>query len=106
MKANATCPKCASQDLFAIDRALMPDHESSNTVVPVTLTAHYGPTGEQGWLGNPVHAVSSVPIEVWVCARCAYVELYAKDLRQLGLMAEDGSGGVRRVSSSKGKGST
>ena len=56
MKKTGTCPKCESKDLFVVDEARIPNYEYSNSVVPLTLTAHYTDTGEKGLLGGPKKA--------------------------------------------------
>ncbi|HEY2410164.1 MAG TPA: hypothetical protein VGI10_29370 [Polyangiaceae bacterium] len=96
---NGVCPKCSSRELFAIDEAMVPNYEFSNSVEPFTLTAHYGDTAETSFLGLPKQARSVVRVEVRICARCSYAELYAKDLEVLARFAKDGHGGVRRISS-------
>jgi predicted nucleic-acid-binding Zn-ribbon protein len=96
MKDAGPCPKCASRELYVIDEALIPDYQSSNYAYPLTLTAHYGPTGEMGFFGDKSKRVP-VRIEAYVCATCAYTELFAKDLEVLAQFARTGAGNVRKL---------
>ena len=96
MKDGGPCPKCQSRDVFVIDQAQIPNYEYSNSVVPLTLTAHYGPTGETGFLGMGKSERVPVRIEAYVCSSCAFTELYAKDLDVLARFAAEGVGNVRR----------
>ena len=90
------CPKCQGRDVFEIEQALQPDYSSDNMSYPLTLTAHYGPTGKMGLFGDKMSRVG-VGIAAYVCASCAYTELYTKDLDVLATLAAQGAGGVRKV---------
>jgi predicted nucleic-acid-binding Zn-ribbon protein len=81
MKSGA-CPKCKSRELIVIDEATVPDHDSSNMVYPAAIASHYGPSGESGWMGDKFKR-RSVGFAVHVCSKCAYSEMYAKDLELL-----------------------
>jgi len=96
MKNGGKCPKCGSGEVFVIDEARIPDYQYSDSVQPLTLTAHYGPTGETGFLGMEKSDRVPVRIEAYVCARCAFTELYAKDLDVLARFAQQRAGNVRR----------
>lgn len=97
MKNATACPKCASSEMYVIDEALIPDYRYANSTQPLTLTAHYGPTGETGFFGDKSARVP-VRIEAYVCAACAYTELFAKDLEVLAQFARAGAGNVRKIS--------
>ena len=93
---SGTCPKCQSRDLLLVEEVLVADYTSANATNPLTLTAHYGETGEVGFLG-PKQARTSIRIEARVCSACAYTELYAKDLTALVEFARSRKGGVRAL---------
>jgi predicted nucleic-acid-binding Zn-ribbon protein len=95
MKKGA-CPKCQGRDMYEIEEALLPDRDSANMSYPLTLTAHYGPTGKMGFFGDKMDR-AEVRVTACVCATCAYTELYAKELASLAMFAEQGVGGVRKV---------
>jgi predicted nucleic-acid-binding Zn-ribbon protein len=95
MKQGA-CPKCNGREIYEIDETLLSDHDSANGCYPLTLTAYYGETGEIGWFGSKI-ARRGVGIGAYVCASCAYSELYAKNLELLAEFARAGVGGVRKV---------
>jgi predicted nucleic-acid-binding Zn-ribbon protein len=90
------CPKCQGRDVYEIEEAQQPDYDSHNMSYPLTLTAHYGPTGKMGFFGDKM-ARADVRIAAYVCASCAYTELYAKNLDALATFAQQGVGGVRKV---------
>lgn len=81
MKTGA-CPKCSGRDIYEIEEMESPMDRSANAVVPVTLTAHYGMYGK-----HMANARIHVGITAYVCATCAYSELYAKDLDVLERLA-------------------
>jgi len=93
------CPKCRGLDLYEIEEALVPDYSSNNASYPLTLTAHYGRTGEIGIFGDKMARVG-VRVSAYVCASCAHTELYAKDLDTLAKLAAQRAGGVRKVTRS------
>lgn len=76
---TAACPKCANRELYVVDEALIPNYEYKNAIEPLTLTAHFGPNPEAAGASMRV----PVRIEAYVCTKCAYTELYAKDLEVL-----------------------
>jgi hypothetical protein len=88
------CTKCDGKDVYEITEALAPHPRYINSVLPVTLTAHYGPTGDTGFFGDKMGQVS-VRVSAFVCGACGYTELYAKDLDRLARMAARGEGNVR-----------
>ncbi len=96
MKNGEACPKCESDDVYVIDEAQIPDYRFSNSGRPLTLTAHFGPTGETGFLGAEKSERVPVRIDAYVCARCGYAEIHAKDLDVLARFAREGAGNVRR----------
>lgn len=96
MKNGEPCPKCGAGDRYVIDEAKIPNYEYANSVEPLTLTAAYTSTGASGFFGDK-QARIPVRIEAWICAGCAYTELYAKDLDVLERFAREQLGGVRRV---------
>jgi len=98
---DGVCPRCESTDLYAIDEVLIGAPDSVNGVFPFALTAHYGYTGETGFLGMGTQRRTEITVEARVCARCAYTELYAKDLDELANFANEGVGGVRRLRKAK-----
>jgi predicted nucleic-acid-binding Zn-ribbon protein len=95
MKQGA-CPQCQGREVFEIDEVLQADYSSSNATYALTLAAHYGPTGEVGFFGDKMTRVE-VRATAYVCASCAYTELYAKDLDRLAALADKRVGGVRKV---------
>ena len=96
MKNGEACPKCESDEVYVVDEAQIPDYQYSNSVRPLTLTAHYGPTGATGFLGMEKSERTPVRIDAYVCAKCAFTELYAKDLDVLERFAREGVGNVRK----------
>jgi len=89
MKQSQRCPKCEGAKIYVIDQAKIPNYEYSNSSNPLTLYAHYGPTGEKGFFGAKEQRVGAT-IEAWVCAGCGYSELYASPLSILERFAELG----------------
>lgn len=96
MKQSGECPKCESTEILVIDEAQIPNYEYSNSVNPLTLTAHYGAYGGAGFFGGAKMERACVGIEAYVCGKCAYTELFAKDLELLERFAQEGVGNVRR----------
>lgn len=97
---RGTCPKCSGQNVYEIEQILAPDYTSSNMQYPVTLTSHYGTVVATGFYGDKLGR-ASVGVSAYVCGACAYTELYAKDLDVLAKLAEQGAGGVRKVTPAK-----
>jgi predicted nucleic-acid-binding Zn-ribbon protein len=91
---DGKCAKCDGENVYEITEALAPHHKYANSAVPVTLTAHYGPTGESGFLGDKMGQVT-VRVSAFVCGTCGYTELYAKDLDRLARMGTKREGNVR-----------
>lgn len=89
------CPKCAGDDRYTIEKVLVADYTSANAMNPFTLTAHYGETGETGFLGAKMER-AVVRSRATVCAACGYTDLYALDLPVLERLAQERHGGVRR----------
>ena len=48
---DGTCTHCEGTEIYEIEEARIPNYESSNGVDALTLTAHYGPSGESGMFG-------------------------------------------------------
>ena len=87
MRSRNMCPKCSCEELYVIDPWQTPDHDSSNRVEPVAVAF-------------PLSAIQryvALEFELWVCARCAYSEMYAKGVQNLASAVEHGVEGIRRV---------
>jgi len=91
MKTGA-CPKCNHREVYEIEEALVPDYRYSNSVRPFTVTAAHGPFGK-----NMKDERIAVHVAAFVCASCAYSELYARDLAALETLARSNAGNVRKA---------
>ena len=89
------CPACGGTGAFVVSKAQVPNYEYSNSIVPLTLTAHYGETGESGLFGAPVKKRSTVGLRARVCRSCGHVSWFVRELDRLAEFAEKGHGGVR-----------
>lgn len=94
MKNTSTCPKCSSRTLYAVDLLNMPDPLRHEFVSPLTLTTFAGALRFSDATRAGPH---NVHLEAWVCADCAYTELYALDLETLEALAAQGEGWVRKI---------
>ncbi|NUP06772.1 MAG: hypothetical protein HOW73_12020 [Polyangiaceae bacterium] len=93
---NGVCPKCESSEIYVVDELKIPNYEYSNSVVPLTLTAHYGETGETGFLGSAKMERVGINLRALVCGDCAFTEVYVDNLDRLKKFAAQRQGGVRR----------
>ena len=93
---NGPCPKCQSRDLIHVEDVQTPDTQSANLIYSSALTAHYGPSGETGFFGAKNTRVA-VYLEAFVCAKCSYTELYAKNLPLLAELAGHQQAGARKL---------
>jgi len=88
------CPKCNGREVYEIDRVCFEASDSINGVVSLDLFAHYGPSGELGWLGEKNKRVG-LRASARVCGGCGHTELFTKDLELLQQLAAQGH--VRRI---------
>jgi len=92
MKPTQRCPKCNGRRLWVIDPLRVPTESATGAVLP--LVPHQGKVG--GFLQltalNPVGK-----LELFVCARCGYSELWAGEIARL---APDPENGVRLLDAS------
>ncbi len=96
---DGACTHCKGTEIYEIEEARIPNYESSNGVDALTLTAHYGASGGSGMFGVK-SARSVVRISAYVCAACAYTELYAQNLDVLDRLASTSGTGVHKVTRS------
>jgi predicted nucleic-acid-binding Zn-ribbon protein len=89
------CPKCNCRRLYVVNEVALPDHDSSNVILPLTVTAvPYSvkalQLSEEHGTRYRTHAGS---FEAWICSQCGYTEWYARDPhRVLEVLARHGAG--------------
>ena len=94
---TASCASCGHGEFYEVPTARVPNYEFSNSIEDLTLTAHYGPTGETGLFGAAKHDRVGIRMSARVCAKCGHIHWFVKDLAQLAEFADAGHAGVRRV---------
>lgn len=82
MRSTCRCPKCDCKQLYCIEEVRQPDHRYVNSLVSLTPTAAWLPTGKRGLLGDEEARIEAGTFEAWICSRCGYTEWYAKDASQ------------------------
>jgi len=103
MKANESCPKCASVELLVVDGASTVHPETpDSTIAPMTLFFRVA-NPNAGFFDSDTKIVRSAGFDAWICAGCGYTEWYAKSVTELRSLAEKSSA-VRLVSRSGGDG--
>ncbi len=100
MRQRRVCPKCAGRVFYVVEQTKMSDGRSANGTIPVALAAQYMPTGK-GLFGDTYSRVEA-QLDAWICAGCAYSELYARDLRVLEQLRVAGAEGVSLVDARPG----
>jgi hypothetical protein len=88
------CPACHSRELYEIDQVRFEAGDSVNGTVDLQLFAHYGPSGDVGWLGEK-NKLLSLGASARVCGDCGHTALFTKDLELLKRFATQGL--VRKV---------
>ncbi len=103
MKSSCVCPKCKGQRFYVIEKPLCgpPGSLRSDSVV-LGVAHHEAPTGNKG-LFEPTMATFVAPLEAWVCAECAYTELYTRYLSVLEHLAKHDEDIVRVVNAETGE---
>ncbi|MDX2086597.1 MAG: hypothetical protein SFX73_02050 [Kofleriaceae bacterium] len=89
------CPACHGREIYEIAKVSFEDHSSSNMVLDFALFAHYGPSGEMGWMGEK-NKRTSIPVSARVCGECGHATLFASDLTRLKQFAAQGL--IRKLS--------
>jgi predicted nucleic-acid-binding Zn-ribbon protein len=84
VRTSQQCPKCQSRQLFVIDPVRLPDRDGHLVTSPI----HCGMIG----FGQ----IEVGQLEAWICAKCEYLEYYAKAARKdLEALAKRPASGVR-----------
>ncbi len=91
-----SCVQCEETAHFDVAQARIPNYEFANSVVPLTLTSHYGDFGETGLFGRS-KSREGIEMSARVCRGCGLVSWYVRDLEKLAEFAERGLGGVSRT---------
>ncbi len=81
------CLRCGGKDLYEVEQVSFED-DSFNGVRPFALFAHYGPSGEQGWMGEKNKRVA-LAASARICGTCGHADLFTKDLELLEQFAAD-----------------
>lgn len=89
------CPACHGREIYEIAKVCFEDNASSNLTVDFALFAHYGPSGEMGWMGEK-NKRTSIPVSARVCGDCGHASLFASDLERLKQLASQGL--IRKLS--------
>lgn len=90
------CLRCGANDLYEIEQVSFED-DSFNGVRPFALFAHYGPSGEMGWMGEKNKRIA-LAASARICGACGHADLFTKDLGLLEQLAADGRvAGVRKL---------
>jgi predicted nucleic-acid-binding Zn-ribbon protein len=84
MKNSRKCIKCDCEAIWKIDPLSLPDPDSSNVVLPVPVGVREIDNPDPGLIGRPFVRTAVGTFDVYVCARCGYSELWAKDIEDLG----------------------
>ena len=83
------CPACHGTELYEIEQPCFETGDSVNGVTELGLFAHYGPSGEMGWMGEK-NKLTSVGVSARVCGGCGHASLFTKDLERLKKFAAQG----------------
>jgi len=93
MKNSRKCIKCECEAIWKIDPLSLPEPQSINTTIPVPVGIREIENPDAGLLERPVERLSVGTFDVYVCARCGYSELWAKDIDDLGKLRKGAEGG-------------
>lgn len=93
---KAECPRCSGRDIYEIDQVSLEANDSSNGVIAFSLFAHYGPSGEMGWIGEKNKRVA-VRASARVCRGCGHADLFTKDIEVLDHLVGKGVAGIRKL---------
>jgi len=95
MTTPKACANCGEIKGFAVQEALIPNYEYSNSAEPLTLTVANLDKPNGGRLSGTERV--SVKLSARVCGGCGRVELFVKDLGVLERLATSNAGNVRRL---------
>ena len=96
MKLTQQCPKCQSRELWMLDRVQQPNPNLDFGVLPMFLTSCRLDAFERVDVGE---------LEAWICARCGYMEWYAKKMNEhLARLARLPNSGVRWIDTTPQRG--
>lgn len=89
MKTTGRCPKCENDRFYVTDPVSMPDGDSSNGTMRVTIASAYlAEGGKTGFFSGMKGSRVSASCEAYVCARCGFTEWYTTGLDVLATLAE------------------
>ncbi len=94
MKNSRKCVKCGCEAIWKIDALSVPDHRSSNVVIPIPVGVREIDNPDAGLLDRPLQRTEVGTFDVFVCAHCGYSELWAKNIDDLGKLRKGPEDGV------------
>ena len=94
MKNSRKCIKCECEAIWKIDPLTVPDPRFANTTIPVPVGLREVENPDADLLDRPAKLQQVGTFDVYVCARCGYSELWAKDIDDLGQLRRGIEGGA------------
>jgi predicted nucleic-acid-binding Zn-ribbon protein len=83
MKKTGSCPKCGCTRLYVIPKVAQPDHDSSNLVHEMSVTAVRVPSEHvPGCQIESEYRSAIGHLEMWICSACNLAEWYAINVNQ------------------------